>query len=372
MDEQKNNPNADKMDYDKIYDLYEISKEDNKDRIRRNLKRWLKKYIEKEGISAQTYYDMNEMEQIKFIAFEIKEKMLSEHPDTHIQKKVQKNIDDYVKNSLYKAKMLLKLQNESLKNIHDTPNFRKGDKNSEENAYKKFCTEWNQVNSSLPPSYETFVSNPHLSIYDYMKNMETEHQEDFAYFEFERHETQSIIMSIILKVLKDLIGLEIDYEEIKDCIENLYSLNSLDYDWDLLLPLPDTVEEYIKEATWKPITTYKRNGKTVKPVQQIGENGKESTIFVETNEENKELQEKEHLKSETSKSKDSNWNDWEITTTYIKDDSYTEEDIEKMKEIYKKVRLNEEKRMFYQNKLRDLTDLYKVDEEKIKKLQVKK
>lgn len=406
MQDKNENRNTSTMNFKKIYEIYLIQKGSDKKRISKNLKRWLKAYIEKNGISAQTYYDMNEIQQMEFIAFEIKDKMLEE-TDKSKHKEILKNIEDYKKECVYSAKKWLEYRNEWIYNIYDRPIVSDEDKYGQKKEYEKFCNIWKSTVGPLPPSFKSFMtkidesndqsksSNPNqrLSIYDQIMSYKNDHQEDYEYFEFEKSTLDSTIQSIVLKVLKDLVGLEIDYDAIEECIDNLYKLQHSvpeGFEWDFFSDFPTDVNEYVKRVTWKPIKTYKKNGQKVKPVPIERENVRQTREppyiivdeetndlilkitppesdfkFIPTDEEDEELLKKEHLHTIRSTSEDADGQEIEVTTTFVKDDKYTEEDIDKIKKEFNTYLLFMTKNIYYQMKLNELIDLYTVDKTKM-------
>ena len=367
------------IDYNTIFSLYKIKKsteEVKKHKIRQNIRRHFYTFLKERNYSENlTWKDLTQYDKDCFICIEIKEMMLKEHSDSKTLNSIQKNIDQYIKTNLYNLENQLKFRNDAIKKIHYKYKFTVGDENSQQLAYKNFSNEWKKLNNSQPPSYENFISHAEWSIYDYMMSEKTNHQENFNYFEFEKGMTQSTINSIVLKVLKELIGLEINYGEIKKCIENLYELGTTDYELDDFATFPNTVEEYIKEVTWKPIKVCKKNGVIIKIIEQAGNDPEDPLSFMKvknterilTDKETEELKEPLHTISESIHT-DENGDEIEYVTIFVKDDSYTKSDIEEIKANYKNMMAFAEKYLDCSDKMERLTDFYKVDEEKLKRL----
>lgn len=239
---------GDKMDYDKIFELYNIKRtklSENKIRNHRSfLFRAFKKYLEKKGLSGTSWFDLPEYLQDEFICYEIKDKMLKKlSPDE--QRVITKKLDQYMRNSLAQGARLLGKRNEAIaSDFFKTDYLKEGATDKEiEEAYQELCKNWWAFHGDQlkPPTKYEFQKNPNRSIYDYTMSKADEANE----LEPELHD---IVLSILVRVLEEKVGLKIDYDGIKECLWELHWLAREKADMDLSIfefeRFPETFEEY--------------------------------------------------------------------------------------------------------------------------------
>lgn len=237
-----------KMDYETIYDLYGINKNrisKNEDRrIRKNLTSWLKMYLQTCGYSGKlSLYDLRKSEQDYFICYEIKDKMINTLPYAVSRNKIENKLKIYMRDILVEGERYLKERNSVIERIKKRDYV--GLKDSEQKkkqAYQEFCETWKYFFHTQPPTFESFLKRPNLSVYDYMKSKE---------FGIDvEDKVDKITLNIVLEVLKEKLGLEIDFEAIENCIIEA-SLNRYDGEFDVSFyddeKFPLTFQEYWNE-----------------------------------------------------------------------------------------------------------------------------
>ena len=237
-----------KMDYKTIYDLYGINKNrisKNEDRrIRKNLTSWLKMYLQTRHYSEKLcLYDLRKSEQDYFICYEIKEKMITTLPHAVSRNKIENNLKEHMKDSLVEGERYLKERNSVIERIKKRDYVEPNDsEQKKKQAYQEFCETWKYFFHTQPPTFESFLKRPDLSVYDYMKSKE---------FGIDvEDKVDKVTLNIVLEVLKEKLGLEIDFEAIENCIIEA-SLNRYDGDFDVSFyddeKFPLTFQEYWDE-----------------------------------------------------------------------------------------------------------------------------
>lgn len=237
-----------KMDYETIYNLYGINKNKiskNEDRrIRKNLTSWLKIYLQTRRYSEKlSLYDLRKSEQDYFICYEIKEKMITRLPYAVSRNKIENNLKEHMKDSLVEGERYLKERNSVIERIKKRYYVESNDsEQKKKQAYQEFCETWKYFFHTQPPTFESFLKRPKLSVYDYMKSKE---------FGIDvEDKVDKVTLNIVLEVLKLKLGLEIDFEAIENCIIEA-SLNRYDGDFDVSFyddeKFPLTFQEYWDE-----------------------------------------------------------------------------------------------------------------------------
>lgn len=219
-----------KMDYETIYNLYGINKNKiskNEDRrIRKNLTSWLKIYLQTRRYSEKlSLYDLRKSEQDYFICYEIKEKMITKLPYAVSRNKIENNLKEHMKDSLVEGERYLKERNSVIERIKKRDYVEPNDsEQKKKQAYQEFCETWKYFFHTQPPTFESFLKRPNLSVYDYMKSKE---------FGIDvEDKVDKVTLNIVLEVLKEKLGLEIDFEAIENCIIEA-SINRYDGDFDV-------------------------------------------------------------------------------------------------------------------------------------------
>lgn len=237
-----------KMDYETIYNLYGINKNKiskNEDRrIRKNLTSWLKIYLQTRRYSEKlSLYDLRKSEQDYFICYEIKDKMIATLPYAVSRNKIENNLKEHMKDSLVEGERYLKERNSVIERIKKRYYVESNDsEQKKKQAYQEFCETWKYFFHTQPPTFESFLKCPDLSVYDYMKSKE---------FGIDvEDKVDKVTLNIVLEVLKLKLGLEIDFEAIENCIIEA-SLNRYDGDFDVSFyddeKFPLTFQEYWDE-----------------------------------------------------------------------------------------------------------------------------
>lgn len=237
-----------KMDYETIYNLYGINKNKiskNEDRrIRKNLTSWLKIYLQTRRYSEKlSLYDLRKSEQDYFICYEIKEKMITTLPYAVSRNKIENNLKEHMRDSLVEGERYLKERNSVIERIKKRDYVEPNDsEQKKKQAYQEFCETWKYFFHTQPPTFESFLKCSDLSVYDYMKSKE---------FGIDvEDKVNKVTLNIVLEVLKEKLGLEIDFEAIENCIIEA-SLNRYDGDFDVSFyddeKFPLTFQEYWDE-----------------------------------------------------------------------------------------------------------------------------
>ena len=219
-----------KMDYETIYDLYGINKnqisKNEERRIRKNLTSWLKIYLQTRRYSEKlSLYDLRKSEQDYFICYEIKDKMIATLPYAVSNNKIENKLKEYMRDSLVEGERYLKERNSVIERIKKRDYVGlKDNEPKKKQAYQEFCETWKYFFHTQPPTFESFLKRPNLSVYDYMKSKE---------FGIDvEDKVDKVTLNIVLEVLKEKLGLEIDFEAIENCIIEA-SLNRYDGEFDV-------------------------------------------------------------------------------------------------------------------------------------------
>ena len=242
-----------KIDYDTIFAFYEVRRKPGKEgeneirALRKVISERLEKYLARMNLSDKEWPQIPENYRNIFVYIKIKDRMLK-GKDEKFKQKIQKKIDDCLLDDAEKGSILFTRRNAAIKNFLYKDDYIAKDASVSEkkNAYKDFCQNWQDYNKWIdPPSYNDFVKNPNLSIYDYMMNeIENESMFDSA--------INDVVLRIVVKVLEDKFGLKIDYAGIKECFQTFYEINQ-EEDFDLSLfdtePFPETFEEFKSMVT---------------------------------------------------------------------------------------------------------------------------
>ena len=237
-----------KMDYETIYDLYGINKnqisKNEERRIRKNLTSWLKIYLQTRRYSEKlSLYDLRKSEQDYFICYEIKDKMIATLPYAVSRNKIENKLKEYMRDSLVEGERYLKERNSVIERIKKRDYVGlKDNEPKKKQAYQEFCETWKYFFHTQPPTFESFLKCPDLSVYDYMKSKE---------FGIDvEDKVDKVTLNIVLEVLKEKLGLEIDFEAIENCIIEA-SLNRYDGEFDVSFyddeKFPLTFQEYWDE-----------------------------------------------------------------------------------------------------------------------------
>lgn len=246
-----------KMDYDTIFDLYGINRDSlsvNEERgLRQSLTRWLKAYLKSQGYPENMrLYDLKQTEQDYFICIVIKKKLIEAFPYQLSEDKIQKKLDERLKESLVYGEQYLKERNSVIENVKKRDYVvEKATERQKEQAYQEFCDTWKYFFHTQPPAYKSFLRHPNLSVYDYMKSKE------FGLDVSDR--VNEVIIKIILEVLKKKLGLEIDVSAIEDCIIESCQ-NYYDGEFDVSFyedeVFPETFEKYWNEQVDGDMSEY--------------------------------------------------------------------------------------------------------------------
>ena len=188
-------------------------------------------------------YDLRKSEQDYFICYEIKEKMITTLPYAVSRNKIENNLKEHMKDSLVEGERYLKERNSVIERIKKRDYVEPNDsEQKKKQAYQEFCETWKYFFHTQPPTFESFLKRPDLSVYDYMKSKE---------FGIDvEDKVDKVTLNIVLEVLQLKLGLEIDFEAIENCIIEA-SLNRYDGDFDVSFyddeKFPLTFQEYWEE-----------------------------------------------------------------------------------------------------------------------------
>lgn len=222
---RKNNP---LMDYDRIFELYEISRKSKS--IRTIYKRlqtacgdYLKKYrnIEKPSESDMTILDLPKEDQDFFYYSVIKEDMLK---DVTISKRnrIEKRLKECQRNQISEGIQVIEERNHSLEHIYsrnyslDGNDFMKKREKEKKQAYEEFCEHFINYYHTEPPTYNDFLLNPRMSVYDYKMSKVTS--------DISPESIDTIVLRIVVQILREKFNLKINYDEIELALYKLIHL----------------------------------------------------------------------------------------------------------------------------------------------------
>ena len=361
------------IDYGFIFGFYEVAEQTLRDKkemhnIWQGLRYRYKKFLEKNKQNVILFDELSNEEQIIFVFHEIQDfmfKLISEEK----QKKVQEKINNYYKrNKNYHLFTKAAIEDHPKKSDFDKdykfekalPDFDK------KNLYNQFCNTLKQISylnqyTLKIPSYEEFLQHATIPSFDTFKLQETyenhegkgvidlynEFKENFHftisdYLEMTMHNLEygvdkmqlydsqpdffirrdnmvnEVIANILEKVLSDLIGLEINRKEIQTTVYRCWS-------------------------------AYEQSQKAIERNPQYGR-----------------LVEKYFESPQILVNKES------FIEKMIDINKVDKDDMKLIEKAYDEVSEPLLKKMAYWGQLQELSQFYSVDEEKIKKLQVKK
>lgn len=255
------------MDYNLIFGLYEINRygKHNLHNIRQSLRRYLRNYLNKIQCEDKTWDDLSEDDQAEFVCNYIRPLMTS-YAAKEDQHRIACNIENYKQLHQMVGVEEVKKLNAAMSHLYDCFDIQgTSSQKRKQNAYACLCSILSDYNCLMPvPSYDEFIANP-LRPYDYVKEYENsvflsnyeaqtphEHKSNEYNPELEKaaidyaiaHKDDPMedgdnvlpaqpqpqvidnsplethyVIKILLKVLKDLIGLEIDFDSLRDCIQ---------------------------------------------------------------------------------------------------------------------------------------------------------
>lgn len=216
------------MDYDRIFELYEISRKSKS--IRTIYKRlqtacgdYLKKYrnIEKPSESDMTILDLPKEDQDFFYYSVIKEDMLK---DVTISKRnrIEKRLKECQRNQISEGIQVIEERNHSLEHIYsrnyslDGNDFMKKREKEKKQAYEEFCKHFINYYHTEPPTYNDFLLNPRMSVYDYKMSKVTS--------DIPPESIDTIVLRIVVQILREKFNLKINYDEIELALYKLIHL----------------------------------------------------------------------------------------------------------------------------------------------------
>lgn len=284
------------IDYKTIFSLYKLKRksQDDKRRIRRNLRNYFDKYIAKLNAESRreyelwhsyntdeedwykTWNDLSIYQKDYFIYYDIK-KLLLKEVEISEKREINNQLYDYVQkhmiegdaNDAYaraaedarryanhqgKRFEMLAAYNRAVFNIHDKPESKNISKREKKEAYEKLREAFQEYNKSFPiPTYEYYAKCP-LSIYDYVRSYDDSG--------IKWSDITPTLLRIILHVLESELGLSIDYYGILNCYERMRSIEYKDiYPHDLrfdAISIKDTKPERLD-----PLEQYFKNRRMI-------------------------------------------------------------------------------------------------------------
>lgn len=285
-----------KVDYDKIWEVYEIPEDQElyhraRQRIRNGP--W-REYLKELGKPENFPWDcLSKLEQDKFIYDKIKDFMIKNYVPPRKKKTVERDVDNYIANSPLAVDKRIQTSNESKDNLyrdHRVTTHSDADKMDAYNALRSDI----QANAGIPlPTREEFEKRLSLNTaacpeeaggegktkkqpiraYDYIMSD--------AEIRLDPMLTMGVYVRIILKVLEEELNLKVDYNMIDQCLlcrEEFYEYcrhkgYERNDDWDFPMEYDEklemTKEEYeeLKEK-YAEYLFYRKKLNELKPLYQ--------------------------------------------------------------------------------------------------------
>lgn len=203
--------------YNFIFDLYGIdfSKGIGKKRpaYRQEIRETRKAYEKKRGLSGKPWDDWSEADKAVFLCYEIKDYMM-EDMDTNERHSVQNRLDKYMEETITKGELLFEKRNTAVKNQFSQKGYlnKNMTESQKKEAYQRYCQDVKDFQgASVPLSYEDFLKNPEYDIIDLDRStLDIKFQYATA--------VSNIVQDILIEVLRKEIGLEIDIDKIEQCL----------------------------------------------------------------------------------------------------------------------------------------------------------
>lgn len=231
---EKNEKDNRLMDYDRVFELYEIYKPNRNAylRLQRCWYNYLKIYrnIENPAESDITVFDMPKADQDYFYYSVIKEKMLKDYTNSK-RNKIEKKLKECQRDNASKGIQVIEERNHSFEHIYSRnhfsgrntsekiADFMKKSEKEKKKTYEEFCEQFTNYFRTVPPTYEDFLLNPIMSVHDYKMSKLTS--------DIPPENIDNVVLKIIVQVLREKFNLKINYDEIELC---LYKLKHLEDD----------------------------------------------------------------------------------------------------------------------------------------------
>lgn len=231
---EKNEKDNRLMDYDRVFELYEIYKPNRNAylRLQRCWYNYLKIYrnIENPAESDITVFDIPKADQDYFYYSVIKEKMLKDYTSSK-RNKIEKKLKECQRDNASKGIQVIEERNHSFEHIYSRnhfsgrntsekiADFMKKSEKEKKKTYEEFCGHFTNYFRTAPPTYEDFLLNPIMSVHDYKMSKLTS--------DIPPENIDNVVLKIIIQVLREKFNLKINYDEIELC---LYKLKHLEDD----------------------------------------------------------------------------------------------------------------------------------------------
>ena len=200
--------------YDRVFDLYGLKSAPTATKAK------IRKFIRRRLIKAYQTTDwakLSDREKDYFLYVAIREDMLDNYVDDSKHKKIITTIDNYLEQTLLYSQMDVQLHNDSVAHIFE----KRFSESTKEEDYQWLCKTIHAFNERIPcPSFEEWEKRP-LRPYDYIASYENEPPEIKQEYEPQQSRIDHIILQVLLKVIKEHIGIEVDTELIEECLTYL-------------------------------------------------------------------------------------------------------------------------------------------------------
>lgn len=213
------------IDYDLIFDLYEVGRYNPREthRVRQLLRRYFDGYCQENNLKDRSWPKLDRDQQNQFIFHTIR-KPMEKRVSQSIHAMIERNLNTYAKthlvDGLHEAKKHNITTSQLMVRYDITATSCQKEK---QKAYNHLCDTLRTHNNKMPvPSYDEFVNNP-LRPYDYIMSYESEQNDNQAQ-DYTSLETD-YVMQILLKVVQDKLGLEIDFDILRNCIHTFMHPN---------------------------------------------------------------------------------------------------------------------------------------------------
>lgn len=224
------------MDYELIYELYELEERAKWKREDKNLHRLLNyhwdKYKEKIGRPEATWDSLTKEEQSEFICNKIKQPLLKQMDET-AQERVIKNLQKKYPELYPETNEQIKTHNKEVERLFKNYFAKNDTVNKKRKAYEQFCRDMSIYAPKMPlPSIDEFIKHP-LSSYDYIQSYRKEVcSQPPTEKKVSRVDRIELLLEIALDILEKECSIKIDYGKIEECLEyfadsDRYSLETM-------------------------------------------------------------------------------------------------------------------------------------------------
>ncbi|WP_026524151.1 hypothetical protein [Butyrivibrio sp. MB2005] len=240
--------------YDVVFEIYGLKQasKPTKEKIRSLVKRHLEK-----NYAGKTWNELSKIEKDAFVYITIRQKILDKYVDASKHNKINKRIDDYLKNqfSILESDLALRKHNSIIGAIYEQYYNPDDTESVKREKYQLLCHAIHNKNAKAPtPSFDDWCNNP-LRPYDYIRTYEeSDFYEEDDTIEATQAEIDHVILQTLLKEYSSNSNSFIDTDKIKECLTFLKNVpfdvsdNELLDKYDPTINLPPEEQERIIQA----------------------------------------------------------------------------------------------------------------------------